>query len=209
VAPHVGAILAPPDPWAGASFDRPLVLGAPRDPDRPPLPAAREEALAVGGLLGATPILDEAATLSRVAAAAADADLIYAASHGVASSSAPLDDSYIALADGDRWTARAIKGQALHARLAVLSACSTGEGMAVDGGVIGLARAFQIAGVPRVVMSLWPVDDRATAALMVAFVRHLAEAPPAEALRRAMLDRRAVDPAPRTWAAFTLFGSAG
>jgi CHAT domain-containing protein len=48
-------------------------------------------------------------------------------------------------------------------QLAVLSACDTGVGEVLAGeGVLGLRRAFQVAGVRSLVMSLWPVSDEPT-----------------------------------------------
>jgi CHAT domain-containing protein len=105
------------------------------------------------------------------------------------------------------WTAREIQQTRLSARLAVLSACQTGLGKAHDAGIIGLARAFQLAGVPRVVMSLWSVYDDATAELMQAFARHLRAHAPAEALRQAMLEVKRHRPDPTEWASFVIFGT--
>ncbi len=54
--------------------------------------------------------------------------------------------------------------------LAVLSACDTGRGHVEQSeGVQGLRRAFQTAGARALVMSLWPVSERATLRWMEAF----------------------------------------
>jgi CHAT domain-containing protein/tetratricopeptide (TPR) repeat protein len=100
----------------------------------------------------------------------------------------------------------------LSADLVVLSACQTALGRSVRGeGLLGLARAFMYAGAPRVVASLWRVDDSATAELMRRFYggmlgrEHFA---PGEALRRAQLSvsatKRWADP--YYWAGFVLQG---
>ena len=55
-------------------------------------------------------------------------------------------------------------------QLVVLSACRTALGREVYGeGLIGLTRGFMYAGAPRVVSSVWNVDDRASAQLMARF----------------------------------------
>ena len=99
----------------------------------------------------------------------------------------------------------------LSADLAVLSGCRTALGKEVRGeGLMGLTRGFLYAGVPRVVGSLWPVQDRTTAELMSRFYKALWQEglPPAAALREAQLDlrsnRRYSDP--YSWAGFVLQG---
>ena len=58
----------------------------------------------------------------------------------------------------------------LGADLVVLSACQTARGGEIEGeGLIGLTRGFLYAGAPRVVATLWEVDDRTTALVMKHF----------------------------------------
>lgn len=60
-------------------------------------------------------------------------------------------------------------------RLVVLSACGTGQGAAAYSGegIEGLRSAFELAGVPVLVCTLWDVDDFATALFMAEFYRDL------------------------------------
>ncbi len=100
----------------------------------------------------------------------------------------------------------------LNADLVTLSACSTGLGKLVGGeGILGLTRAFFYAGARNVAVSLWNVNDSATAALMKAFYQNLnRDLPKAAALRQAKLNLlRGKDASwrhPYFWAAFVLVG---
>jgi CHAT domain-containing protein len=101
------------------------------------------------------------------------------------------------------------------AEWAVLSACDTGLGeIAAGEGVLGLRRAFQIAGARTVIMSLWSVDDASTREWMrrlydARLVRHLGTA---EAVREASVGllraRRArkESASPFFWGAFIAAG---
>lgn len=100
----------------------------------------------------------------------------------------------------------------LPVELVVLSGCRTGLGREVRGeGLIGLTRAFMYAGAARVLVSLWDVSDRATAAWMARFYGALlgpGRRSPAAATRAAQL-RIMKEPrwrAPYYWAAFVLQG---
>ncbi len=99
----------------------------------------------------------------------------------------------------------------LPADLVVLSACRTGLGAGAKGeGLVGLTRGFMYAGAPRVVVSLWSVDDRATAELMTRFYKGMLEnkLQPAAALRKAQIEMSKLPEwkSPYNWAGFVLQG---
>jgi LPXTG-motif cell wall-anchored protein len=74
----------------------------------------------------------------------------------------------------------------LRAQMAVLSACNTGYGKLRRGeGVMSLGRAFAFAGVPSIVMSLWPASDKSTAGIMESFYASLSEGVSKEAALQA------------------------
>ena len=120
-------------------------------------------------------------------------------------------------ADGDGlWTAAEVASLSLEqVQLVLLSACSAGRGSVTGGGVIGLQRAFTVAGVQSLVAALWAVEDEATSELMVQLHKERTRgAAPADALRQAQL--RLLDAARRNyhepmlhqWAAFQASGPA-
>jgi CHAT domain-containing protein len=100
----------------------------------------------------------------------------------------------------------------LPAELVMLSACQTGLGKEIKGeGLIGLTRGFMYAGAPRIVASLWKVDDWATSELMKRFYQGMLgpeRLSPAGALRQAQMSiwKQKQWREPYYWAAFVLQG---
>lgn len=100
-------------------------------------------------------------------------------------------------------------------KLVVLSACDTALGRAVPGeGVLGLRRAFRVAGARSLLSSLWPVDDTVAGPWMNAFYRaHLGDGldlpSAAHHAARQVLEarrRRGQDTHPYYWAPFVTEG---
>ncbi|MCA1557472.1 MAG: CHAT domain-containing protein, partial [Acidobacteria bacterium] len=86
VAPNLFDIEDDTRPWT-PQYRNPLVIGNPYFPRDakwkvPPLPGAEEEALAIGKMINARPLVRRRATKSRVLAKAAGADFLYFATHG-------------------------------------------------------------------------------------------------------------------------------
>ena len=92
------------------------------------------------------------------------------------------------------------------ANLVVLSACETAKGDITSEGVFGLQRAFKMAGVQTIIMSLWKVSDQATQLLMTEFYnnwigKHQSKR---EAFRNAQNTVRTQYEEPEFWAGFIM-----
>ncbi|MFL5729616.1 MAG: CHAT domain-containing protein [Cytophagaceae bacterium] len=94
-------------------------------------------------------------------------------------------------------------------RLIVLSACETGLGEMRNGeGVYGLQRGLKVAGADNILMSLWKVNDEATAELMTSFYESwLGGMEIHSAFRQAQTRLRKKFPEPYYWGAFILLGN--
>lgn len=145
-------------------------------------------------------------------------DLIHFATHGFFHQTKPEQSGLVfSLVDevGDRQNGflrlDSIFNMQLDASLVVLSACQTGVGEEIPGeGIVGLSRGFMYAGTPRLLMSLWQVDDAATAEFMTRFYKNLLEEKQtaAAALKETQWEMREETEwtHPQYWAAFILQG---
>ncbi len=171
------------------------------------LPHAAREAQRVADLFSeGLAFVGEQATIATLRAHARQADVIHLACHAQFRSDNPMF-SALHLSDGPL-TVEAAESLGLRPGLVVLSACETGLSEHGSGDeMVGLVRAFLVAGAARVLASLWPVQDAVTAAFMDSFYGHLRHGQtPAASLRLAQIDLMRVYPHPFYWAAFTLHG---
>ncbi|HVS00537.1 MAG TPA: CHAT domain-containing tetratricopeptide repeat protein [Thermoanaerobaculia bacterium] len=138
--------------------------------------------------------------------------IVHFATHGVFDAARP-ELSGIALHDGFLRVDEIYRLR-LPADLVVLSACQTALGREIRGeGLVGITRGFLYAGARALVVSLWEVEDEATAELMRRFYEEMLVRgrPPAAALRTAQdaLRRQPGRSAPYYWAGFVLQGDPG
>jgi CHAT domain-containing protein/tetratricopeptide (TPR) repeat protein len=171
------------------------------------IPRVREEVLALSDVLtGSKVFLDESATIAALRENAPAAGIVHLACHAQFRSDNPLFSS---LRLGDGWlTVRDAYGLKLNCDLVTLSACETGVNAVSPGEeLIGLARGFFTAGAPSVMLSLWTVDDDATAELMQHFYREFRRSRSAsQALRTAQLRLLHETSHPFFWAPFVVMG---
>lgn len=191
---------------AAPRYERVLALGA--GASALPHVVREVEAVTAAAGAGARALLGEAASRAAWLAAAPEADVLHLACHGRFRADNPAF-SMLQLADGPL-SLHELGALRLQASLVVLSACETGQSRVAPGDeVLGLVRAFMLAGAGSVLATLWQVDDAATADLMADFYGRLrAGACAAAALQQAQATRAAAGQHPFYWAGFVLHGRA-
>jgi CHAT domain-containing protein len=178
------------------------------------LPGAEKEASVIQKLFDrehVTYLTQAEANEEAIRQAIKDSNIIHLATHGLAFEDHPMN-SLIVVAGGEGYvTARTIRAWEMPADLVVLSACQTALGrLAETEGVIGLSRSFFIAGARTVVVSLWSVDDNATAKLMEYFYQLLFTGKSVPAAMRAAQLKLKSQPQyahPFYWAGFVVVGA--
>jgi CHAT domain-containing protein len=205
---HVRAQAASP-----ATTDRMLVVAMPHTPGATDLQGAENEARALA-VYRPTVLSGPAATHEAVRDAMAEASCVHFACHAV---SEPTDPSLSRLlvhdhSDHPLTVADISRLRLPGARLAYLSACDTARtAVHLADEAVHIATAFQLAGFPHVVGTLWRANDTFAARLAAAFHATLpghSTAHCADALHRCLLAARDAYPVtPSLWAPYLHTGA--
>ena len=104
-------------------------------------------------------------------------------------------------------TVEDISNLILQADMVVLSACHTARGTISSEGVLGLARAFLMAGAKSVITALWGVNDNATEKFMLKFYQNLRSEPVVNALASTMCEMKREKFKVEQWGSFKVLGA--
>jgi CHAT domain-containing protein len=156
-----------------------------------------------------TVLLGSAASRKALVELGPGSAVVHIATHGYFRRDNPmfsavrLGDSYLSLYD--------LYQLKLPVGLVTLSACATGSSVVVEGDeLLGLVRGLLCAGAQSLLVTLWDVQDRATADFMKSFYGRLRETgDPKHSLRAATLSLRESHPHPYYWAPFVWMGKVG
>jgi len=134
---------------------------------------AKQEAILVSKLFDGTIFLNENATKSQFFKSINNFGLFHLAMHSNLFDD-NLNESSLVFSNNVKLYFSELYGLNFPAKMAVLSACDTGNGNLKSGeGIMSLSRAFTYAGVQSSVYSLWQVPDKETSEIMISFYENL------------------------------------
>lgn len=160
-----------------------------------PIPGVKDEVKNISEIFESNKLMDKEATEKAFKKEASKYGILHLAMHTIVNDEFPMFSKLIFYQNDDTeedglLNTYEIFDLKLNAELAVLSACNTGYGKLRSGeGIISLARGFIYAGVPSIVMTLWPIEDHATSDLMKLFYENIAAGMRKhDALKKARID---------------------
>lgn len=182
------------------------------------IPGAKVELTHIADKWPGQKFMGRSATETRFKKEAPGSQIIHLATHGIINDQNPYYSRLMLASREDSGEDGALYNYEiynldLNAELAVLSACRTGHGKAIDGeGVMSLARGFKIAGCKNILMTQWAVEDQSTSTIVQHFYDNLSEGmEKSEALRQAKLtylaSSKSVMGHPFYWSGFVMMGS--
>lgn len=184
-----------------------------------PLPYAKQEVTNISRLFGNGGQIWSEARKSDFMHHATECGIIHLSLHGYMDEEDPTRSALIFAhrdsTDADFFlsTSEIYGMQFSNTGLAILSACNTGNGKLERGeGVMSMARAFEMAGCPSTIVSLWSIPDSSTATIMAHFHEYQAQGIPKDvALQRAKIDYLSHNQTgqlglPNYWAATAVIG---
>lgn len=178
------------------------------------LPFSGEEIASLKRNLGASTLVNEAATREELLARMPSVGILHLSSHAFANPAGSVPPQILTATEPvllpDVYSSRLTSG------LVTLSACQSNIGPLARGeGVLGMGRAFAAAGARGVVASLWMLNDRAVAEINEDFYAAIGTgAPKPLALHAAQLryldgaDKPTYLKSPYYWAGLTYYGDA-
>lgn len=165
------------------------------DLDLDPLLYANQEVKVLQELFGVNSVgvLGANSTETTFKQVAKEYGVLHFATHGIVNHNDPMFSGLAFLTDSINdglLHTHELFSLELNAELITLSACNSGVGKLYAGeGVMSIAKGFAYSGAPNMVMTLWPVSDQATEAIMRLFYQYLKGGMPKhKALQKAKLD---------------------
>jgi len=159
-----------------------------------PLKATAQNVQNIAKLLGGKSNTENEATKANFLQSQSQFNIIQLAMHGILDDENPLNSKLIFTktnnADDFELHAYELYNMQIPAQLGILSACETGTGKLAKGeGIMSLSRAFTYAGCNSLIMSLWSIEDKATAQVIEGFFKNLKKGKAKHiALQQAKLD---------------------
>jgi len=227
--PTVRALAHARERASGMPPRRSLIVAMPATPGLAPLPNVGKEAGLLAGLLPSPSLLigdDDAApgtvpTRDAVLAGLADAGIAHFTCHATSHPDDPSRSQIFLHDHRERpfTVGTLIPARLRHAQLAYLSACRTARSESLDllDEGIHLTSAFQLAGFPHVIGTLWPILDRVAVDVAAGFYTRLrspsgsldvnASAAALHDCVRELRDRKGFTARPSLWAGYVHAGA--